>query len=478
MLHAQLSPEAIQRLQTQKRNSTISSVLIALLTIVLIAVVLALYLLKPSNITPSTFNIIYIPPAKIIDDPTIKKQKVSTKQKPAKPSRDMARLIHTTASSPISVPVPETITDSPSVEFGESVNIGIGWEKNKIGNDGFEGIPEVLRSRCSPEERSKRMKESGGNQSAEKAVMKSLRWLKQTQNEDGSWGDKYPVAMTGFAVLAYLGHCETPKSPEFGDSVEAGIVYLINIGMKSDKIICTPGVKGYAPVYEHGIATYALAEATTFCSQLNHPIPNLKKVTKKAGEIIMDGQTPQGGWVYGFGGNGGDNSVGFWQIQALKACKHTQIWPQSKFKKPARNALAYLEKVQGQNGAIGYRGDSSRSPGLTGGGVLAFQFWGEGDSKPAKNGIEYIRKNSKFEWGKGHDANLYYHYYNAQAMINAGGDDWDHYNKMFRDDLINAQNDDGSWTQKMRHGPVNQHMATCLATFMLEVYYRFLPGTN
>ena len=41
----------------------------------------------------------------------------------------------------------------------------------------------------------------------------------------------------------------------------------------------------------------------------------------------MQGQTGQGGWVYRFESNGGgDNSVGFWQIQALKACKHTGLW--------------------------------------------------------------------------------------------------------------------------------------------------------
>ena len=105
------------------------------------------------------------------------------------------------------------------------------------------------------------------------------------------------------------------------------------------------------------------------------------------------------------------------------------------------------------------------------------QIWGEGDSRPAKKGINWVRKNTGFEWGKP-SANLYYHYYHAQAMINAGGEDWDWYNTMFRDPLIEAQNEDGSWTQKMHHGPINQHMATCLATLMLEVYYRFLPGTN
>ena len=86
--------------------------------------------------------------------------------------------------------------------------------------------------------------------------------------------------------------------------------------------------------------------------------------------------------------------------------------------------------------------------------------------------------NVKFGQFGSKDSNLYYHYYHAQAMINVGGKEWDKYNKMVRDPIIDAQQADGSWNQKMGHGPVNQHMATCLATMLLEVYYRFLPGTN
>ena len=64
-------------------------------------------------------------------------------------------------------------------------------------------------------------------------------------------------------------------------------------------------------------------------------------------------------------------------------------------------------------------------------------------------------------------------------MINYGGNDWKKYNKLFRDELLKNQKEDGSWSQTgIPHGPVNTHMATCLATFMLEVYYRFLPGTG
>ena len=64
-------------------------------------------------------------------------------------------------------------------------------------------------------------------------------------------------------------------------------------------------------------------------------------------------------------------------------------------------------------------------------------------------------------------------------MINHGGKEWSDYNGRFRDVLVKAQNTDGSWTQgDIQHGSVNVHMSTCLAALMLEVYYRFLPGTG
>jgi hypothetical protein len=102
-----------------------------------------------------------------------------------------------------------------------------------------------------------------------------------------------------------------------------------------------------------------------------------------------------------------------------------------------RKAHDWLGNVQGRNGAIGYRTDPNRSPGLTGGGVLCFQMWDEGNSKEARKGIKYIAENVKFDWSKGGDqANLYYHYYHVQAMINHGGKEWKDYNDMFRDSLV------------------------------------------
>jgi hypothetical protein len=480
-IHATLSPEAQERLNAQQRNSTISSAIIALLSVVVIALVLSIFLLpeilKPMDGIEAT----YVPAKK--DDPNDKPPVVdhSLKRKPTPPAPSSAQLKALAAHtlSPVSIPVPDEVVTAPSLDFGIGDDFGPGGIGDGIGGPGFEGIPDDMRKRCSPADRMARLLSEGGTPQCENAVVKALDWLQATQKPDGSWTGDHPVAMTGLALLAYLGHCETPQSVKYGETVLKGITYLIDIGMKNDGRLSNKDSNSIQWVYDHGIAAYALAEAYTFCSRLKINIPNLDTVTKQSIDMIMQGQTDDGGWVYKFAsGGGGDNSVGFWQIQAMKAGKHTGLWPNSKFTKPSRDALKWLEKVQGNDGAIGYRNDPSRSPGLTGGGVLAFQMWDRGSSNQARKGVKWIAENSEFEWGQ-ESSNLYYHYYHAQAMINHGGKEWQDYNLRFRDTLLKAQNADGSWTQGgIKHGPVNVHMATCLSTLMLEVYYRFLPGTG
>lgn len=479
-IHAQLSSEALQRLQQQRRNSTISSFVVSILFVVLLALILGFFLLP--NISKE-IPVIVTYASNLDEEDEVQQKKVTTKvmRKPSSPSSSMAKVIAANTQSPTSIPVPDQIVNTPSLDFGDGDDFGAGWGDGSGtgGGGGFAGIPATMQKRCSPADRMARLLAEGGTPECEDAVVKALDWLQTTQNPDGSWTGDHPVAMTGLALLACLGHCETPQSPKYGETVLKAITYLIDVGMKNDNRLSNKDATNIQWVYDHGIAAYALAEAYTFCSQLKIPIPNLDTVTKGSIDMIMQGQNDVGGWLYKFAsGNEGDNSVGFWQIQAMKAGKHTGLWPNSKFTKPSREALKWLEKCQGRDGAIGYRGDPNRSPGLTGGGVLAFQMWDRGNASHARKGVKWIAENSEFEWGQ-ESSNLYYHYYHAQAMINHGGKEWDDYNLLFRDSLLKAQNPDGSWSQRdIKHGPVNPHMATCLATLMLEVYYRFLPGTG
>jgi Prenyltransferase and squalene oxidase repeat len=363
---------------------------------------------------------------------------------------------------------------------GTGGGLGFGGGTGKL----FGLIPETMRKRCSREDRLQRLAQNGGTPACEEAVLKSLRWFKSTQAADGSWGDNNKAAMTGFALLVYFGHCETPLSEEFGDSCMKGIVYLVNLGLKNDGKLASNFVAD-SWCYEHGIATYALGEATTFCKDLNIAVPSLKEVTEKAGQFIIDNQHKGGSWAYKYGltaESHADVSVTGWQLQALKACSHTGI----KFKGVTAcvsKGLDYLNSCQADHGGFGYEGKSPAGGRtyftLTGVGMLCNQMWGKGGRSEVRKGAKYIVENTKLDYN-GNDSDLYCHYYESQAMMQMGGEDWKFYNNLFRDQILNNQDTDGSWKQPGNArdlvGEEGKVYRTALCTLMLEVYYRFLSS--
>ncbi len=361
---------------------------------------------------------------------------------------------------------------------GKGAGMGMGAGAGKL----FGLIPETMRKRCSKEDRLARLKENGGTPECEEAVMKSLRWLKSVQNSDGSWSDTNSPAMTGLVLLAYFGHCETPVSEEFGDSCMKGIVYLVNLAMKNDGKMASNFTEN-SWCYEHAIATYALGEAATFCKELKVDVPSLMEVTEKAGQYIIDNQHKDGGWAYLYVKSGKahtDVSISGWQVQALKACSHTEI----KFRGMTaciNTALSYIGMCQAENGGFGYSGRSPVSGSyfsLTGVGMLCNQMWGKGSRAEVRKASKYVVENSKFDYLT-KESDLYAHYYESQAMLARGGEDWKFYNNLFRDQLLNNQDADGSFKEPGSGGEYSgdgrgRIYRTCLATLMLEVYYRFL----
>jgi hypothetical protein len=260
----------------------------------------------------------------------------------------------------------------------------------------------------------------------------------------------------------------------------------VDLGMKQDGKLGS-NLTGQPWVYEHGIATYALGEAATFCKELKVEIPYLMEITEKAGQFIIDNQNKNGGWAYMFKTDGGhtDTSVVGWQLQALKACSHAGI----KYKGLGgcvNKGLEYLASCQNkEHGGFGYSGPNGTAGNnpyfaLTGVGVLCHQMWEKGNSSEVRKGLKYMKENTKFDWST-KDSDLYCHYYESQAMMQAGGEYWKFYNDLFRDQLLKNQNPDGSWKAPghSMHGHAKDTVyRTALATLMLEVYYRFLNSTG
>ena len=489
-LHAQLSPEALARLHRQRRNSTISSIAIAMLTVALIALVLGIFLL-PSLVQETPTIVTY--KATLDEQIQQEEKKTQTKiqRKPTPAASARTKVLVANTVSPTAIQVPDVDVTTPSLDFGD-MDLGSNWGGGGGLGGGFANIPASMKKRCSPEDRLARLNETGGNAQCEQAVEKALEWFQATQSADGSWTNRDKSAMTGLALLAYLGRCETPLSVKYGDTVLRAITYLVNLGMQNDGRLSPNIAQGNRGVYEHAIATYALAEAATFCRQGNIDIPNLFEVARKAGQFIIDNQNDKGGWAYGYANQGGhvDTSVTAWQIQALKACEHTGLEFKG-LKRAAGRAMDYMESMVNKEGGVGYSSpDGTHAKGyfsMSGGGLLSLQMFGKGTSSAARRIAKYIEENTKLNYN-GPESDLYGHYYEAQAMMNRGGAQWRKYNEMFRDQLLQNQNPDGSW--KAPNGGNNgiravgaefvnnAHYRTALATLMLEVYYRFLPGTG
>lgn len=125
-LHAQLSPEAQARLDAMKRNATISSIVIAFLSLLLIGLLLAFLFINPIfRETPVLVS--YQAPVQQEELQETKKMSTSAKQKPSAPSSSSAKVIATSAPSDIAIPVPDVDVTEPSIDFGSGNDFGDGW---------------------------------------------------------------------------------------------------------------------------------------------------------------------------------------------------------------------------------------------------------------------------------------------------------------------------------------------------------------
>lgn len=492
-LHARLHPDAQRALDAQRRRSTAASIVLAVLGINLIALGLAYFALE--NMAVRQASIIVTPPREMPDDPPLPPRPLPVSaRKPAAP-RSMSDLLHVPQRAEISVPRVDTPTEETGLFPGNDDDFGDGGLGTSDGGDAWTPIPADLRKRCSPEDRLAQLQAGGGTAAIEEHVVRALRYLKQTQAPDGGWGSDHRAAMTGLSVLAYLGHCETPLSEEFGDSCLRAITFLIDRAATQHGRFSAPDAGRHWP-YEQAIATYALAEAQTFCRSLNVTIPQLTETVQKSGQLLIDRQHESGGWDYDYeesSSRGGDLSITAWHVQALKACKLTGIDFRN-LNRSMRRALDYVAARQAADGSFGYTGTAPAGelprPSLTGAGMLCFQMLERGDSAIVRRGARHALANSPFVWD-GADCDLYAHYYLSQAMFQRGGDEWAAYQPRIRDSLTARQAADGSWPKPGGGGKVNavgarftddtatgRHYRVALATLMLEVYYRYLPASQ
>ncbi len=371
------------------------------------------------------------------------------------------------------IPIVKSLGEAKLGELPKATAVGIA-----------KGLPAAMAGRAGGTARAAAMKVSGGKDASEKAVLAGLRWLKQNQKENGSWGPDHVSAMTGFGVLCFLGHGETPEAPEFGPTVKKGIDWLLKTGTEFDGRMSRTknGFPNGVSVYEHAIATYAMCEYYSMTKD-----ERMVDLIKRAIGYIVEGQAPDGGWQYAYAkGIDSDTSVSGWQIQALKAAHLTQLNIPG-VDEALDKAMLNLKRVQGPKGGFGYRKAEDRYS-LTGVGVLCTYFWKQDKDKVVRDGIEFLIKRAeeveRVKY-KGEKADLYAWYYHTQACLMYGGSAWSKWNRMFQDEIASSQSPDGSWPivggkggtggLEVNPGGAGPIYRTALCVLMLEVFYRYMP---
>lgn len=297
------------------------------------------------------------------------------------------------------------------------------------------------------------------NPRTELSILKSLRWLNAHQNEDGSWSEKQPEAVTGLVLLCFIAHNETPSSPEFGATLVKSMKFLLSKQAPDGQF---PG-----DYYSHSICTFAISEAYRLTR-----IPMLEESMEKGIEHIIKTQEASGGWSIGYKADAEWNLLfSAWQIQALKAGQLAGS-NNPKLQETLQNAATFVQKTAFIDGAF-YNSPAAVKLKLVSGdaqgaGARCLQWLGLKDSEEAKSTVQWIVENINSDRSQdlivsekesGLPCSLYFQ---SQATFNANHKNLD---QKYVLKLLRRERTEGCW-QADEKNPVRYDIDTYYLTTM------------
>lgn len=355
----------------------------------------------------------------------------------------------------------------------------------------LSSLPESFRARFDSTTRLEAIRRGGGTPEIESAVVASLNEFKASQFPDGSWGRANKGAMTGLVLQCFLGHGETPDSPEYGDAIMRGLQFLIDLGKKNSDGIFSErwggranGGLGGSGTYEHAIATVAVGEAYVSARLWTKMFPGMRESFETAIKTIISQQTSKGSWSYGGEtivynpGGGSDLSLANWHFQALDVAQATGLKIDGLDSCISR-ALDYIESMQTKEGGFGgaNRDAHYNQWSLSGGAAAGHLMLGGKNAEVAKRGIKFIGGFLQAEppdWNK--NCNLYCWHGYSNALFLDGGTEWAAFAAKVMPQILAAQQPDGSFKHGRPNWPAGDAAdATyrqALCTLILERFYR------
>lgn len=303
------------------------------------------------------------------------------------------------------------------------------------------------------------------------ATERALTFLASKQSPSGGWDDNH--AVNGLCCLAFMGSGHSPGRGQYRDVLEKAKRRLL--GAQDPKGVFISPRQSHGPMYEHALVTLALAEMYGM-----DPDPKLESSLRRAVQVIVASQAPNGGWRYQPNPGDHDLSVTVMQIVALRAASNSEVpVPEATID----NAIKYVRSCYREEGGYGYQPGHGRKPEMTAAGVLSMQLLGKPDTPEVRKSLDYLITVPVL-WDRGQtEYFFYFHYYAMQATYQAGGRHWNEWHPRIRELLLENQNTDGSWscapnTAESRQGTVGMGKPywTAMSTLVLEVYMHYLPA--
>ena len=296
----------------------------------------------------------------------------------------------------------------------------------------------------------------------------ALEYLAKQQGINGSWAQdpgstKEPVAMTGYALMAFLSTGNLPDEGEYGRNVTSGMQYLLN-QIQPDGLFRDVDQGKY--MYNHGIATVALSE---LYGETGSPV--LRQRLVQLVSVIVNAQSPLGGWRYTPAAKDADISVTVLQVAALRAAKNAGLAvPQDTIDR----AIAFIGKCYNEKaGGFAYQPNGSAGFARTAAAIYSLQVCGKYDDPQVMKGSDYLfaHGDDGQEWWP------YGCYYAAPAQYMIGGDVWRRWYGQMKTRLLSTvirQGDMTYWDEKrsQRLGPIYD---TSVFITILAMPYHYIP---
>jgi len=310
------------------------------------------------------------------------------------------------------------------------------------------------------------------------ATDRALKYLKRTQNPDGSWPAglyKRSAGVASLAVLAFMAKGYTPRDGEYADVIRKGIDYVLSRADEKTGLIATKGFHPEGSMYSHGISTLMLSQAAGMARGDRET--KIREVVRRAVLLILRAQklrrfnpVEQGGWRHRPESRDSDISFTGWQLLSLRAAKNAGADVPLE---AIDEAVGYIKRIASPGGGFGYTVKGPTTRGRAGIGMLCLEICAKHHTPEALRAADFLLEHPS-KWP---DEYFYYGvYYSAHGMYLVGGDYWKKYRPHLETLLLGLQNYDGSWpAPKNAERYAGGVYFTAMSVLALSVEYHYLP---